>query len=148
MEYNPYIEKLQSTYKDKYTEKAGIYSIKISGQIVYIGKSTNLLHRAASHMQHIYEYTRDSESNKYQVLKKALKQGMPVDIDILYYSTKTDPEEIKEDIGECEGLFIRYYKPPLNYQIPKEEDWRKYTINKEAQTITLEEIRACQKGKL
>lgn len=29
--------------------------------------------------------------------------------------------------------------PPLNYQIPKEEDWNSYTINERAKIITLEE---------
>ena len=68
MNYNPYVEKLQSINKDKYINKAGIYAIKISGQIVYIGKSTNLLNRIASHMYHIHENTtEESQAHKYQI---------------------------------------------------------------------------------
>ena len=30
------------------------------------------------------------------------------------------------EIGEKEGEFIRQYKPILNTQIPKEDDWHQY----------------------
>lgn len=33
------------------------------------------------------------------------------------------------EIGEKEGEFIRKYRPILNTQIPKEEDWRKWDTN-------------------
>jgi len=34
------------------------------------------------------------------------------------------PVAIEEEIGEKEGEFIRRHLPPLNYQIPKAENWR------------------------
>lgn len=34
------------------------------------------------------------------------------------------------EIGEKEGSFIRTYRPLLNTQIPKEEDWRKWEVSK------------------
>ena len=37
-----------------------------------------------------------------------------------------------------EGVFLRQYRPPLNTQIPKEEDWRKYEIK---QIATADELR-------
>ena len=35
---------------------------------------------------------------------------------------------------------IRQYLPVLNYQIPKEENYKSFTVNKEANTITLDQI--------
>ena len=34
-----------------------------------------------------------------------------------------------EEIGKKEGEYIRKYKPVLNTQIPKEEDWHKFEVN-------------------
>ena len=45
-----------------------------------------------------------------------------------------------EEIGNMEGRYIRLHRPPLNQQIPKEENWRQFQINKNAQTITLSEL--------
>lgn len=33
------------------------------------------------------------------------------------------------EIGEKEGEFIRKYRPILNTQIPKKEDWHKWDTN-------------------
>ena len=124
--------------KEKY-EKAGIYCIKINDKIVYIGKSVNMLERIAYHLGEIEKSK--STSNKYKVIKEAkLSSECSVSFDVLYYSSRKRPEAVQEDIGYKEGVFIRRYKPVLNYQIPKREDWRKFTVNKRAQTITLKEI--------
>lgn len=140
MEYqNPYIQKISSVDKDnKYGNKAGIYAIKVMGQIVYIGKSSKLLERVAAHMQHIIDLP--LESHKYKVLRQAYKENLPIEFDVLYYCQKIG-EEMFEDLGEVEGLFIRHYKPLLNYQIPKADNWRKYITNKHAQEVTLDEIK-------
>ena len=45
-----------------------------------------------------------------------------------------------DDIGFTEGKYIRKYLPFLNTQIPKEEDYRKYSYNKRAKYITLDSI--------
>ena len=41
-------------------------------------------------------------------------------------------------IGEREGYYIRLLMPSLNCQIPTEENWRKYTVNKGALNISLD----------
>lgn len=120
-------------HPERFDNKAGIYSIKLMGQIVYIGKSINMVNRVA---QHIREYQINSNSNKYKILHQAYERDLPIEFDVLYYSTK----HTEEDIGEVEGILIRHYKPILNYQIPKEEDWRHYTTNPIATTITYEEV--------
>ena len=113
-------------------EHAGIYKITIDGIIVYIGKSTNMLLRLAEH----YVAFRHPEGHKYQILAEAKRKGHTVCMDVLYYATGDSEEEI----GQAEGEYIRLYRPPLNTQIPKESDWRKYDNNAEAATITLDEI--------
>lgn len=75
-------------YAPKY-DHAGIYCIKLNNQLVYIGKSHNMLQRVAQ------QY-----------------------------------DAITEEIGQKEGEYIRKYLPPLNTQIPKEEDWRKFEVRK------------------
>ena len=43
---------------------------------------------------------------------------------------------ITEEIGKKEGEYIRLYKPILNTQIPKEENWKQYEIQEiDEQTI-------------
>lgn len=39
-------------------------------------------------------------------------------------------EDIIEEIGQKEGELIRQYRPLLNTQIPKAEDWRKWDVKK------------------
>lgn len=91
-------------------------------------------------MKHICENTPESKANKYQVLKQAWERDIPVEFNVLYYTIKSDPEDIEEDIGEAEGQFIRYYNPMFNYQIPREDNWRKYTCNKFSQVATLDDV--------
>ena len=136
--FNPYTEKAMKLNKD--LDKPGIYCIKLQGKKVYVGKSRNMLNRVAAHMQHIYSNTPESKGHKYQILKQADKQKMAIEFDVLYYSTKTEQVDIDEDIGSAEALFINYYMPSLNVQIPKIDNWNSHTMSKTAQTITLEEI--------
>lgn len=122
-------------------EGACIYSISIDDQIVYIGKSTNTKHRIASHMMNIdYEGSESYNSHKYKIMREAKQQGHKIKFDVLYRSQHTDPSKIEEDIGYQEGKLIREYKPALNYQIPKEEDWHKFNTNKLASKITLDQL--------
>ena len=97
-----------------------------------------MLHRIATHMLEI-EYDRP-QANKYKVLHSALESGYRIKFDVLYYSTCLLEEEIIEDIGAEEGKQIREHRPPLNYQIPKADNWRRYTVNKAASKIKLEDI--------
>lgn len=89
---------------------------------------------------HIKEIEINKKSNKYIVLRQARAAGITIKFDVLYYSTCLLEEEIIEDIGQAEGKLIREYRPVLNYQIPKADNWRKYTVNKEASKVRLEDI--------
>lgn len=121
-------------------EGACIYSISINDKIVYIGKSLNTKHRIASHILNIDFQGSDYKSHKYEIMRQAKRQGYKIKFDILYRSQETDPKKIEEDIGQQEGKLIREYRPALNHQIPKEEDWHKFYTNRRATKITLNEI--------
>lgn len=117
--------------KEKY-DRCGVYCIYIDDILVYIGKSENMIDRLASHIFYVghLAYTK---SNKYFVLNSAKALQHNVRFDVMLYSTSSS-------LGWDEGKLIRKYLPPLNYQIPREDDYRKFTVNKIAKTITLTEI--------
>lgn len=119
-------------------EHAGIYKISIDDQIVYIGKSKNMLRRLAQH----YVGIQTGSERKYRILAEAKRHKHNVNFDVLYDAVELTPRLIEEEIGEKEGEYIRAYLPVLNTQIPKADNWRKYDINKIASTITLAEILA------
>ncbi len=119
--------------EQKYS-KPGIYKISINDRLVYIGKARDMLVRIANHLTQIEQNTK---SNKYRVLRQAQTAGYKITFDVLYYASLLD---VDIEIGQKEGELIRQYLPPLNYQIPKEEDYSKYTVNKSAKYITLEQI--------
>lgn len=119
-------------------EHPGIYKISIDNQIVYIGKSTNMLRRLAQH----YVGVKTESKHKYRILAEAKRYKHNVNFDVLYYAVELTPRLLEEEIGEKEGEYIRAYMPDLNIQIPKAENWRKYDINEAAKTITLDEILA------
>ena len=48
---------------------------------------------------------------------------------MLYYAQKKRASAIREEIGNKEGEYIRQFRPVLNTQIPKAEDWRKWDTN-------------------
>ena len=77
---------------------------------------------------------------KRNMHSEAKRNGFIVRFDVLYYANSKYRKDIIEEIGEAEGKYIRALRPPLNYQIPKENKWKKYDINPAARTITLEEI--------
>ena len=122
-------------------EHPGIYKISIDDQIVYIGKSKNMLRRLAQHQIGIEK----QEERKYRILAEAKRHRHRVSFDVLYYAVELTPKLIEEELGEKEGEFIRKLKPVLNTQIPKADNWRNYEINKIADTITLSEILQIQK---
>lgn len=108
---------------DKY-EKAGIYCIKIDDDIVYIGKSHNMLKRVAQH----YVGIKSQSELKYRILAEAHRKGHTINFDVLYYATQSGYNAIKDEIGIKEGEYIRKYKPDLNTQIPKETDYHKFDV--------------------
>ncbi len=133
-----YEEYCQDPQKVKKYKKPGIYCIKINGQIVYVGKSTDMLNRIAGHSLEIMEGT---NGNKYKVLNQAFqREDCKIEFDVLYKSRKRNPDTIFEDIGEAEAKYINELRPALNYQIPTIGDYKHYTVNRRAKFITLAEI--------
>ena len=108
---------------DKY-EFAGIYCIKIDNDIVYIGKSHNMLKRVAQH----YVGIKSQSELKYRILAEAQRKGHTINFDVLYYATQSGYNAVKDEIGTKEGEYIRKYKPALNTQIPKETDYRTFDV--------------------
>ena len=105
-------------------DSPGIYCIKLNEKIVYIGKSRNMLWRVASH----YVGIKRGSERKYRILAEAQRKGKIVGFDVLYYAKNKGKRAFLNEIGEKEGAFIREYRPILNTQIPKEEDWHKWDV--------------------
>lgn len=51
-----------------------------------------------------------------------------MEFDVLYYAKSQKYYDIVNEIGEKEGELIREYRPLLNAQIPKKENWHKWDI--------------------
>lgn len=130
--YNKY---LQQSWTKKF-QCAGIYSISVNNKIVYIGKSNNILYRMAEHWASMLNPT----ENKYKVLAEAKRRNYNIRFDVLYSAKAQSRADIEEEIGEREGYYIRLFMPVLNYQIPTEENWRKFTTNKGALIVSLDQI--------
>ena len=107
-------------------EYAGIYCIKIDQNIVYIGKSTNMLRRVAQH----YVGIQNETEKKYRILAEARRKGHSINFDVLYYAKSRNYVDKLNEIGEKEGEYIRKYNPILNTQIPKEENWHTFNTQK------------------
>ena len=84
-----------------------------------------MLKRVAEH----YVGIRIGSEKKYRLLSEIQRNGHPIEFDVLYYAQKKRASEIREEIGRKEGEYIRQFRPVLNTQIPKEEDWRKWDTN-------------------
>ena len=110
-------------YAPKY-DHAGIYCIKIDDTIVYIGKSHNMLKRVSQH----YAAIMGQSEKKYRIFAEAQRKGHSINFDVLYHAAETYYPAVKEEIGRKEGEYIRQYKPVLNTQIPREDDWRKFDV--------------------
>ena len=103
-------------------EFAGIYCIKVDNEIVYIGKSANMLRRIAEHYAGIQMGT----EKKYRILAEARRKGHNISFDVLHYATGRTRVDKLAEIGEKEGEYIRKHNPILNTQIPKAEDWGRW----------------------
>lgn len=117
-------------------EHAGIYCIKIDNQIVYIGKSANMLRRIAQH----YAGIKMETEKKYRIMAEAERKGHPITFDVLYYAKSRRYADKLVEIGEKEGEYIRHHKPILNTQIPKAEDWNRWDTNKVDAEMILQTI--------
>ena len=105
-------------------EHAGIYAILLDGNIVYIGKSVNMLQRMA---QHYVGICKQAEP-KYQILAEAKRNGHQIRFTVLHYAKEQTCAARTEELGQKEGEFIRRFLPALNTQIPKEANWRKWDV--------------------
>ena len=110
-------------YAEKY-DHAGIYCIKIDDTIVYIGKSHNMLKRVSQH----YAAIMGQSEKKYRIFAEAQRKGHSINFDVLCHAAETYYPAVKNEIGQKEGEYIRQYKPVLNTQIPREDDWRKFDV--------------------
>ena len=84
-----------------------------------------MLERVAHH----YVGIKLGSERKYRILAEAQRKGHPIEFDVLYYAKSKKNRDIMNEIGEKEGEFIRKYRPILNTQIPKKEDWHKWDTN-------------------
>lgn len=117
---------------EKY-EHPGVYCIKLKDQIVYIGKSKNMLERVAAH----YVGINTGSERKYRIIWEAAHQlDCAIEFDVLYYAQQTVKEDIVEEIGQKEGELIRANRPVLNTQIPKASNWRSW----EVKTLNTDEV--------
>ena len=133
-------ERVKEAVNDKY-DCPGLYSISIGDKLVYIGKSKSIIDRIGFHIWDIEDEEAESyNSHKYEIMREAIRRGKRISFELIYKSEETDEDKIEEDIGYQEGVYIRKYLPPLNYQIPKEDNWRKFSVNKKAKTIKLDEL--------
>lgn len=143
MAKNSYVDNLYQTYcKNPDMVKkylcAGIYGLAINGQIVYVGKSNNILHRMAEHYADVQHP--EEKEHKYEILNQASKRNIKYTVWKLYKASSTNTADLEKELGERESFFIHKYAPPLNYQIPSKEDYHSFTVQKRAQTITLDEL--------
>lgn len=99
--------------KEKYDKKVGIYAIYCDGNLVYIGKSTNLLNRWIAHKCHVFcNESKEYNRPMYQELRRAYNLGHAISINLLEYCDI-------EDLETKEDEYIGKYLPPLNTIIPK-----------------------------
>ena len=74
------------------------------------------------------------------MMAEAQRQGYAIEFDVLYNAKSKWKKDIDEEIGKAECFFIRKYKPLLNAQIPHEDNWKKYTLNRKATEMTADEF--------
>ena len=84
-----------------------------------------MLVRVAQH----YVGIRTGSEKKYRLLAEAQRKGHSIDFDVLYDAKSRRYAEVEGEIGSKEGEYIRQYRPVLNTQIPKAENWRKWDVN-------------------
>ena len=84
-----------------------------------------MLQRIAQH----YAGIKKGTEKKYRIISEAERKGHPIFFDVLYYAKSRHLAERLAEIGEKEGEYIREFKPILNTQIPKEENWSSWDIN-------------------
>ena len=79
----------------------GVYGIYCDDELLYIGKSKNMLMRLAQHIKNINR----GKEKKYVYLRELKKQKKKIRFDVLYAG---------EDFTRVEAELIEKYNPPLN----------------------------------
>lgn len=87
-----------------------------------------------------YAQLAQGKEHKYRILAEATRSGHKMCFTVLYRAQQSGYDAVTEEIGQKEGEYIRFHRPPLNRQIPKEENWRQFQTNRNAQSITLSEL--------
>lgn len=95
----------------------GIYGIWIEEELVYIGKSKNMLDRIIAHIRYILK-PREKEEKKY----KEMRAAAAIKFDVLLY-TKI------EELDQKEAELIWKFKPRLNTVYPKLEKFENLSYN-------------------
>lgn len=94
---------------------SGIYAIVINSQVVYVGKSTDMLHRLMSHkVNATFEGARDYHTAKYTALRTAIEN--PDKYNIRFYVLEYCS---KQELNKKEDYYINMYMPELNTVTPK-----------------------------
>lgn len=124
-----YQQVIEQASGDKYN-RPGVYCIFINNNLVYVGRSSNMLVRISNHM---YQIDVNQKTNKYIQIRRARDNDCKIRFDVLAYCSE----------DECpyqEAYWINKLKPALNTQIPKLDNPASFEYNKRAKTITYEEI--------
>jgi len=130
----------QMVPEEKY-KKAGLYTITVNGEVVYIGKSTDMQNRIANHLYHICDddLRTPGDKAKYGELRRARFLGYNIIFNVLYYSIVEEPgQEQDDDIGKKEAIYINQYMPKLNRQVPSLDNYHSYK-NKPYEPLNIQE---------
>lgn len=73
-------------------------------------------------------------------MAEASRKGHAINFDVLHDAKGRNYFTIGEEIGRAEGEYIRQYRPILNTQIPKAEDWHKFDVQNLDARKVLKEI--------
>lgn len=112
--------KMKQEYKEKYAEAAqleqpGVYAITVNSQIVYVGQSTDMLHRMISHKANaIYPLSKEYNRPMYAALRTAIEHPDLFEIKFLVLEY-CDKQELKVK----ESQYIGQYMPELNTMTPR-----------------------------
>jgi predicted GIY-YIG superfamily endonuclease len=98
--------------KAQYDKKSGIYCILCDEKIIYVGKSTDMLHRFIAHKANtICEEAEEYNRPKYVKMREALLKGHNISCRELEFCDK-------DVLSAREDYWISKYMPPLNSIVP------------------------------
>lgn len=109
--------KLNQEQRDKYEHRAGIYALyrTDTGELLYIGKSQNLILRWISHRCNAHVKTaREYNAILYQRMRETEAAGIPMAFKVLEYCDGMT----KEEMSEKEDDWLWANRTPFNYTFP------------------------------